>query len=129
MAPVSVTVGPAIGAVWPEFLSFTLDAAWFCQEASAAAFLDSPITAARASHLAPFAVRVGGTQADFSQFAGGPLLPPLESLPGWTDDYGCNYTAESFTALKRWADELDGVRLAFAANGHALDEPKPQAPQ
>ena len=114
VALVAIEIGDVVTTVNADFISYTLDIAFFCQTDSLAGFMTDAVRQ-RLAHLAPFTLRVGGTQADFSQFAGGPALPRLPSLPSYTQDWGCNVTAARLRGLKNFSAAAGGS-LLFGLN-------------
>ena len=114
---ISISVSSEIVHVLgPKFLSFTLDTAFFCDEKDSVTFLSDQSVRARLIPLAPFSLRVGGTQADYSQAAFGPMV---EELPGAREKgWGCNYTHAQLSSLALFATSFGNkdVDLVFGLN-------------
>lgn len=116
-----VTVGPMLGSVRPDFLSFTMDAA--CLKASPCTWpcpapgeLD-PVTLGRIALLAPMVLRVGGTYGDNVDWAGDgtvrpPVIPAVEKALGPPG----NLTLEKLEAILRFGDIVGG-KVVLALNG------------
>jgi hypothetical protein len=121
---VSVEVGgAALHNVSDSALSYTLDSATLlpANAHGLAQLLADPLVAARAAHLAPFYLRVGGTSGDFIQFNGSasakpaPLLPELATLPPPPFCRG-NLTGAQLAGLIAFA-RAAGARLVLGLNG------------
>ena len=114
---VSISVSSEIVHVLgPKFLSFTLDTAFFCDEKESVTFLSDKSVRARLIPLAPFSLRVGGTQGDYSQAAFGPVV---EELPGAREKkWGCNYTHAQLSTLASFVTSFGDkdVDLVFGLN-------------
>ena len=105
--------GAPIFTVAPEYVSFNLDAS------ESTAVLQDATLEALAAALAPAHLRVGGTQQDYSVYAGfdsGSGNASCAALPAPMTDYRCReFTVADWTALLGWV-ERNGLTLIFGLN-------------
>ena len=117
---VAVTVGAEVVArATPELLSYTIDAAIFCEGSTLQRYLQDPAVRARVRDLAPLVIRLGGTSEDFSQYSAGRRLPALPGVP-----QGCNQSAAALAAISSFANAT-GVKVMFGLNGLLRDGAQP----
>ena len=117
---VAVTVGAEVVArATPELLSYTIDAAIFCEGSTLQRYLQDPAVRARVRDLAPLVIRLGGTSEDFSQYSAGRRLPALPGVP-----QGCNQSAAALAAISSFANAT-GVKVMFGLNGLLRDAAQP----
>jgi hypothetical protein len=116
---VSVTDKVVLHTVSDGMLSYTLDTAML-SGGQLERLVTDPLVAARAAHLAPFYLRLGGTRGDFVQFTGSPsapapVVPELPNLPPAPFLRG-NITARQLSVLTDFARAVS-ARLIIGLNG------------
>ena len=101
-----------------DFVSFTLDSAFFCDTLGFSKFAKDKNVRWRSSLLSPMTLRVGGTQQDMCQAAFGPYIEPL---PGVPKQYGCNVTMSKLQALNDFVSGLPETDLVYGLNALTRD--------
>jgi hypothetical protein len=102
-----------IQTIGPDFVSFTLDSAFFCDSLEFSKFTQDVNVQWRSKLLNPMTLRVGGTQQDMCQAAFGPYL---KTLPGIPKQFGCNVTMAKLKALNKFVSDLPETDLVYGLN-------------